>query len=81
MMLNFVADLAITRLHAIMSTFLLRRQKDTKMDGEPIISLPAKEVKLIKLEFSKEERDIYKMVEARSQAIFNRYLRAGTVLK
>jgi SNF2 family DNA or RNA helicase len=75
------ADLAITRLHAVMSIFLLRRQKNTKLDGEPIIKLPPKEIKLVKLEFSKEERDIYDMVEARNQAIFNRYLRAGTVLK
>ncbi|KAF9527621.1 SNF2 family N-terminal domain-containing protein [Crepidotus variabilis] len=73
--------LAITRLHAITNTFLLRRKKDTKLDGKPLIELPEKEVKMIKLEFSKEERDIYSMIEARNQAIFNRFLRAGTVLK
>lgn len=64
-----------------MSTFLLRRQKNTKLDGEPIIKLPEKDIKLVKLEFSKEERDVYNMVEARNQAIFNRYLHEGTVLK
>lgn len=51
------------------------------LDGKKLIELPEKEVKLIKLEFSKEEREIYQMVEARTQAKFNRYLRAGTVLK
>jgi SNF2 family DNA or RNA helicase len=51
------------------------------LDGKKLIELPEKETKLIKLEFSKEELDIYQMVEARSQAKFNRYLRAGTVLK
>lgn len=51
------------------------------LDGKKLIELPEKEVKLIKLEFSEEERDIYQMVEARSQAKFNRYLREGTVLK
>jgi len=64
-----------------MHTFLLRRKKDSMLDGEKLIDLPEKEVQLIKLEFSEEERDIYQMVEARSQAKFNRYLRAGTVLK
>ena len=64
-----------------MGTFLLRRQKNTKLDGEPIIKLPNKEIKLVKLEFSPEEREVYKMAETRNQAIFNRYLRAGTVLK
>jgi len=64
-----------------MQTFLLPRKKDSMLDGKQLIELPEKEVRLIKLEFSEEEREIYQMVEARSQAKFNRYLRAGTVLK
>ena len=79
--LYITAGLAVTRLQAIMNTFLLRRKKDSMLDGKRLIELPEKEIKLIKLEFSKEEREIYQMVEARSQAKFNRYLRAGTVLK
>jgi len=76
-----IAALAVTRLQTIMQTFLLRRKKDSMLDGKKLIDLPEKNIKLIKLEFSEEERDIYQMVEARSQAKFNRYLRAGTVLK
>lgn len=84
-----------------MVTFLLRRKKDSQLDGKKLIELPTKEVVLRRLEFSEEEREIYTMVgfsflfraayfacidirsqvEARSQAKFNRYLRAGTVLK
>ena len=78
---NITAGLAVTRLQTIMNTFLLRRKKNSMLDGKKLIELPEKEVKLIKLEFSKEEREIYQMVEARTQAKFNRYLRAGTVLK
>ncbi|KAG6850029.1 hypothetical protein H0H93_002233 [Arthromyces matolae] len=74
-------DLAVTRLQAIFETFLLRRLKNTEMDGKRLIELPDKTVSLIKLQFSEEERDIYKMVEAGAQANFNRFLRAGTVLK
>jgi hypothetical protein len=70
------------------------------LDGKRLIELPSKTVDLLKLEFSEEERAVYKMVstasanltpnrcpcfcsqiEARSQATFNRFLRAGTVLK
>ena len=79
--LYITAGLAVTRLQTIMNTFLLRRKKDSMLDGKKLIELPEKEVKLVKLEFSKEEREIYQMVEARSQAKFNRYLREGTVLK
>ena len=51
------------------------------LDGKALIDLPQKDVVLHKLQFTKEERDIYQMVETRSQAMFNKFLRAGTVLK
>ncbi|KJA26761.1 hypothetical protein HYPSUDRAFT_35906 [Hypholoma sublateritium FD-334 SS-4] len=72
---------AVARLQKVMTLFLLRRKKDSQLDGKKLIELPPKEVVLLRLEFSEEEREIYYMIEARSQAKFNRYLRAGTVLK
>ncbi|KAF8647982.1 hypothetical protein AX16_006412, partial [Volvariella volvacea WC 439] len=74
-------DLAVFRLQAVITTFVLRRMKDSMLDGKRLIELPPKTIDLVKLEFSDEEREVYDMVEARSQARFNRYLRAGTVLK
>ncbi|KAG5653742.1 hypothetical protein H0H81_010999, partial [Sphagnurus paluster] len=76
-----IATLAVTRLQAVLSTFLLRRMKDSKLDGRNLIELPNKTVSLIRLHFTQEEREIYTMVETNAQANFNRYLRAGTVLK
>ncbi|KAG6879839.1 hypothetical protein C0992_010797 [Termitomyces sp. T32_za158] len=73
--------LAVSRLQTIITTFLLRRMKDTTMDGKRLIELPERKVSLVRLQFSKEERDVYKMVEAGAQANFNRFLKAGTVLK
>ncbi|KAJ8073759.1 hypothetical protein PM082_012037 [Marasmius tenuissimus] len=72
---------AVLRLQKIFDTFLLRRKKDTMLDGKRLIELPPRNVHLNKLEFSEEEKEIYEMVERKSQAIFNRFLRAGTVLK
>ena len=60
---------------------MLRRRKDTELDGRRLVELPPKEVVLTKLEFSQDERDIYKAIETQSQIKFNKYLRAGTVLK
>ncbi|KAG1871505.1 SNF2 family N-terminal domain-containing protein [Suillus subluteus] len=74
-------ELASTRLQAIFKSIMLRRKKDTMLDGKRLIELPTKHVEMEKLEFSQEELEIYQMVEARSQAKFNRFLRAGTVLK
>lgn len=74
-------ELASKRLQAIFTSIMLRRKKDSMLDGQKLIELPTKHVEMEKLEFSKEELEIYQMVEARSQAKFNRFLRAGTVLK
>ncbi|KAK4694961.1 hypothetical protein P7C70_g8647, partial [Phenoliferia sp. Uapishka_3] len=46
-----------------------------------LVSLPAKTVELQVLEFSPEEREVYTFVETQSQAKFNKFLKAGTVLK
>ncbi|KLO17670.1 hypothetical protein SCHPADRAFT_900413 [Schizopora paradoxa] len=73
--------LATNKLQAIFASCLLRRKKDSLLDGKRLVELPDKTVSLIKLEFTEEEREVYRMVETRSQQIFNRYLRAGTVLK
>ena len=57
-----LANVAVARLQSIMNTFLLRRKKDSMLDGEILVNLPPKKVELIKLEFSEEEREIYNMV-------------------
>ncbi|KAF8828141.1 hypothetical protein HHX47_DHR4000954 [Lentinula edodes] len=74
-------QLAITRLQAILNIFVLRRKKNSKLDGKVLIDLPTKEITLQRLEFTEEEREIYDAVEKRMQTQFNRFLRAGTVLK
>lgn len=47
-----------------MVTFLLRRKKDTQLDGKPLIELPPKAIVLHRLEFTEEEREIYSMVSS-----------------
>ena len=54
--------LATDRLQSIFKTTLLRRNKDTVLDGKKLITLPPKTVELVKLEFCPEEREIYKLV-------------------
>lgn len=57
-----IASLASIRLQAIFKTTLLRRKKDSELDGKKLIELPPKEVTIRKLEFTPEEREIYSMV-------------------
>ncbi|KAG6638596.1 hypothetical protein I3843_10G045400 [Carya illinoinensis] len=67
------------KLQAVLKTIMLRRTKDTLLDGEPIISLPPKLIELKKVDFSVEERNFYSRLEADSRAQFQEYADAGTV--
>jgi len=58
----FSANLAVTRLQGVMRSFLLRRRKDTELDGKKLIELPEKDVEIVKLDFTKDEREIYDSV-------------------
>jgi len=72
---------AARRTQAILRMHLFRRTKDSTIDGKPILQLPKRNIELHVLEFSPEERSIYTSVETQSQIQFNKYLKAGTVLK
>ncbi|XP_073061440.1 helicase-like transcription factor CHR28 [Primulina eburnea] len=67
------------KLQAVLKTIMLRRTKGTLIDGEPIINLPPKTIKMKKVDFSQEERDFYSRLEAESRAQFAEYAAAGTV--
>jgi hypothetical protein len=60
------AALASNKLQAIFATSLLRRKKDSMLDGKRLIELPDKTVDLLKLKFSGEERAVYKMASLTS---------------
>jgi DNA repair protein RAD5 len=46
-------------VHEILKPLLLRRNKNDKLEnGKPILDLPPKDIKLRKLEFSDEEREV-----------------------
>ncbi|GLI60468.1 hypothetical protein VaNZ11_002626 [Volvox africanus] len=53
-------------LQAVLQTVLLRRTKQSKINGEPIIKLPAREQQLIKVKFSGPEAAFYRQVQAES---------------
>jgi SNF2 family DNA or RNA helicase len=50
------------RLQTIIQQVMLRRMKDSELDGKKLINLKPKTVTLEKLEFMPEERDVYSMV-------------------
>ncbi|KAG9049705.1 hypothetical protein FS837_009350 [Tulasnella sp. UAMH 9824] len=75
------ADLATKRLQLIFRECLIRRKKDSTLEGRKLIELPPKDYYNPEYQFSEEELEIYNFLQARSRAIFNKFLRQGTVLK
>lgn len=52
------APLAAARAQGILKPILLRRTKDSKLDGKPLLTLPPKTIELETLQFSPEEREV-----------------------
>ncbi|KII82945.1 hypothetical protein PLICRDRAFT_58597 [Plicaturopsis crispa FD-325 SS-3] len=73
--------LAGMRAQEILKPLLLRRTKGSTIEGEPILKLPSKDIELVKLEFSEEERDLYDSFEKRANIRLSKFIRAGTVVK
>ncbi|KAL6058508.1 SWI/SNF-related matrix-associated actin-dependent regulator of chromatin subfamily A member 3-like 1 [Balamuthia mandrillaris] len=68
-------------LQGILETILLRRTKDQRINGVPIVLLPPRIVKLRSYYFREEEDDFYQSLWSQSKTKFNAYIRAGSVLK
>ncbi|KAF8134681.1 SNF2 family N-terminal domain-containing protein [Mycena galopus ATCC 62051] len=75
------APLAGQRAQMILKPLLLRRTKTSKLEGKPILTLPPKDIEIVKLQFSAEEREIYDSFEKRSKISLNKFIRAGTLVK
>ncbi|GAB2251206.1 hypothetical protein Droror1_Dr00017456 [Drosera rotundifolia] len=69
------------KLQAVLRAVMMRRTKETLLDGEPIIKLPRKTVELQKVDFTAEERSFYLKLETESRLRFKEYDAAGTVNK
>ncbi|KAJ7886673.1 SNF2 family DNA-dependent ATPase [Mycena leptocephala] len=67
------APLAGQRAQVILKPLLLRRTKNSMLEGKPILTLPPKDIEI--------EREIYDSFEKRSKISLNRFIRAGTLVK
>ncbi|XP_024987397.1 helicase-like transcription factor CHR28 isoform X1 [Cynara cardunculus var. scolymus] len=67
------------KLQAVLKAIMLRRTKETLIDGKPIINLPPKIINLATVDFSAEERTFYRKLERESRSQFKAYAAAGTV--
>ncbi|KAJ7085372.1 SNF2 family DNA-dependent ATPase [Mycena belliarum] len=75
------APLAGHRAQVILKPLLLRRTKNSTLEGKPILTLPRKDIEIVKLKFSDEERELYDSFEKRTKIRLNRFIRDGTLVK
>ena len=70
---------AMQRVQVLLKSLMLRRQKDSLVDGEIVCKLPQKHLSKEAVEFSDEELEIYRALETKSQIQLNKYLEKGTL--
>ncbi|KAK7209286.1 hypothetical protein V2G26_016464 [Clonostachys chloroleuca] len=72
---------AMSRLRVLLKAIMLRRKKNSTIDGRPILRLPPKTEETVHVKLTQDELDFYKQLEEKSQVIFNKYLRDGSIGK
>jgi SNF2 family DNA or RNA helicase len=70
---------ALKRVQILLRSIMLRRQKDSTVDGKPISVLPPKHNIIDNVEFEDEEFALYKALETKSQLQMNKYIEKGAV--
>lgn len=68
---------AMERLQALLRAILLRRTKQSKIDGKPILQLPPKHTTAERVAFDEDELTFYKALESKAQIQFNKFLASG----
>ncbi|OBT91558.2 hypothetical protein VE01_10390 [Pseudogymnoascus verrucosus] len=72
---------AMKKLQAVLKAILLRRTKQSQIDGKPILVLPEKTEVVSNAIFNEDEQEYYTSLEKKTQLQFNKYLKAGTIGK
>ncbi|CAN9502449.1 unnamed protein product [Ophioblennius macclurei] len=71
----------LENLQTLVKCITLRRTKNSKVKGRPLVSLPEKSVYVEQLELSQAEREEYDLARRDAKKTIGRYVAEGTVLK
>ena len=69
-----------TRLQTLIEAVSLRRTKSDQVNGRPLVALPKKKIRMKKLTFTTEERQIYDCFFAKFRVVIERYARRNKLL-
>ncbi|KAJ3412131.1 hypothetical protein HDV05_001169 [Chytridiales sp. JEL 0842] len=74
-------SIGVHRLQTLMKSITLRRTKNQKIDGKPILSLPERRDAVINLKLSPQEQALYDKIHEKAKALFKQLKASGTVMK
>lgn len=72
---------AMLRLQTLLKSLVLRRNKDSHLDGKRIINLKERVEIEVYVEFGEEQQAFYNALQLRQKLKFNKFLKAGIVMK
>ncbi|KAM0417905.1 hypothetical protein ACHAPD_004251 [Fusarium lateritium] len=72
---------AMRKLQVFLKAIMLRRKKNSLLDGKPILRLPEKTEEIVYATFSPEELDFYTQLEKNAQVLVSKYIRERSVSK
>lgn len=75
------AEDALKIVQSIIAPLCLRRTKDMKQNGKPLVSLPEKVVEIRRVTFSEDEKRLYSHIYARVRTSVAAQVESGTVNK
>ncbi len=78
---NSETSLGAKRLQTLMKSITLRRTKDQKINGQPILNIPPKSEKTLFLEFDVKEKELYKRMQERALALVQGLQSKGTIVR
>ncbi|XP_075241489.1 helicase-like transcription factor isoform X2 [Convolutriloba macropyga] len=70
-------DLIVKSFKSLLMTLILRRTKTMCIDEKPIVKLPKKTIKILKVKLSNEELELYKSMESSGRVIVGSYFEEG----
>ncbi|OCL04951.1 hypothetical protein AOQ84DRAFT_391196 [Glonium stellatum] len=73
---------ALDVVQTVLEPLVLRRTKDMKTpEGEALVPLPPRTIKIDRIQLSQDERDVYDHIFMRAKRVFNANAEAGTLMK
>ncbi|KAL2315456.1 ATP-dependent DNA helicase [Schizosaccharomyces pombe] len=76
---NINTSAPMKRFRGLLKAVLLRRTKNTKIDGKPILTLPPKTAVKSETDLSSSEMEFYNTLQSGAQIQMRKYLQEGTI--